>query len=245
MSCVVELLRSRLWPRAAALALMTIGVAACSGEVVAIQRQSVRLPRQSRNDRRRSRRRKPRPSAGWRARPLPPQTAQAAPPQSRARRRRARRGIAGGGRGMASYTPTSTRPGPPSSPRPAQRLRPRSPDRCSGAQACADRPLELGRRHPHHRRAGRHRRHHRAPLWRAGLRHHPGQQPHRAGDHPSRPATGHPALQPIADFAAAPHRRRAPHTSAAASSLRGTSRPPPAASPVGNPGVHVVAPARR
>ena len=32
MSRVVELLRSRLWPRAAALALMTIGVAACSGE---------------------------------------------------------------------------------------------------------------------------------------------------------------------------------------------------------------------
>ena len=33
MSCVLELLRSRSWPRAAVLALMTIGVAGCSGEV--------------------------------------------------------------------------------------------------------------------------------------------------------------------------------------------------------------------
>jgi len=31
MPCVVELLRSRLWPRAATLALITIGLAACSG----------------------------------------------------------------------------------------------------------------------------------------------------------------------------------------------------------------------
>jgi murein DD-endopeptidase MepM/ murein hydrolase activator NlpD len=32
MSCVVELLRSRLWPRGVTLALITIGLAACSGD---------------------------------------------------------------------------------------------------------------------------------------------------------------------------------------------------------------------
>jgi len=31
MPCLVELLRSRSWPRAATLALITIGLAACSG----------------------------------------------------------------------------------------------------------------------------------------------------------------------------------------------------------------------
>jgi len=121
MSCVLELLRSRSWPRAAALALMTIGVAACSGEAT----RFIESPYSSNNpDTTGSVARAPAVPAGRvESQPLPPQTAQPAPgPTS------STVGIAGGGRGLASYSPTSA---PPSSiPAPAY-----SPARPSAAGA--------------------------------------------------------------------------------------------------------------
>jgi len=131
MFCVHELLRSRSWPRAAVLALLTLGVAACSGEATRFGDNSNRnsettgsiSPSQAA------------PVGRVESRPLPAQTSQAPPPQpsasAPATTGTASQGIAGGGRGMASYTPlpaaaphaayTPAPASPPSSygPRPA------------------------------------------------------------------------------------------------------------------------------
>ena len=177
------------------------------------------------------------PAGRVESRPLPPQTAQAAPPcadDAPDAVRAASPAAAGGWRRTARRRLSS----PPARARrsDAARTSPTSPDR-SRRRSPRRRQLELGRRHRHHRRAGRHHREHRAPLRRAGLRDHPGQQPHRAGDHPSRPATGHSALQQLADS------RRRPRRPRHAAPLRsGKPRQVAAASPAGNPGVHVVAP---
>ncbi len=71
---------------------------------IAIQRQAPTLPEETPNQPDRSRRRKPRPPAGWRAshcrrRPRRPRRLLSAPSSA---------GISGGGRGLASYSPTST-----------------------------------------------------------------------------------------------------------------------------------------
>ena len=104
MSSVVELLRARasrahVWPRAAALAL-AVSVAACSGD--ASRLSDIRgnadatgsiPPAQAA------------PVGRVDSRPLPPQTAQVPQPGASASS-----GIAGGGRGMASYTPAAYAP---------------------------------------------------------------------------------------------------------------------------------------
>src|SRR5260370_1375055 len=105
MFCVHEPLRSRSWPRAAVLALLTVGVAACSGEATRFGDNSNKnnpeatgsiSPGQAA------------PVGRVESRPLPPQTSQLPPPQSGASAPAtvaASPGIAGGGRGLASYTP--------------------------------------------------------------------------------------------------------------------------------------------
>src|SRR5262245_14384737 len=113
MSRVIELSRSRLWPRAAALTLLTIGVAACSGESTRFSdswyggnpEATGSIPQGQ-------------PARAGRvdSRPLPPQTAQAQPAYPPAHATPGA-GTAGGGRGMASYTPgaNAARPVPPAS----------------------------------------------------------------------------------------------------------------------------------
>jgi murein DD-endopeptidase MepM/ murein hydrolase activator NlpD len=106
-------LRARLLSRAAVLALMTIGVAACSGDTSRFGDPSARnnpdatgsIPQGQAA-----------PVGRVESHPLPAQGAQLPPPQTSA-------GIAGGGRGMASYNPSVAGP---SSPPPAT-VRPSAP----------------------------------------------------------------------------------------------------------------------
>jgi murein DD-endopeptidase MepM/ murein hydrolase activator NlpD len=116
MSCVLELLRSRFWPRAAALTLMTIGVAACSGEVSRFS-EGTYAPRGNPETTGSLPPVQAAPAGRVESQPLPPQTAQAAPPIASAP---TSSGISGGGRGLASYSPTTV----PSSPLPSPGLRP-------------------------------------------------------------------------------------------------------------------------
>ena len=126
MSCVLELLRSRSWPRAAVLALMTIGVAGCSGEVSRFD-ESPYVSRSNPEPTGSIPPAQAAPAGRVESSPLPPQTAQAAPPDP-VMSAPASSGVAGGGRGLASYSPTSTPPsvtGPSSSPaRPSAALAP-------------------------------------------------------------------------------------------------------------------------
>jgi murein DD-endopeptidase MepM/ murein hydrolase activator NlpD len=108
MSCVIELLRARPWRRAAALALMTIGVAACSGESSRFSDN----PFGSRGGPETTASIPPgqtAPVSRVESRPLPPQTAQLPPPQSGAPAS-VSAGTAGGGRGLASYSPGQAPP---------------------------------------------------------------------------------------------------------------------------------------
>jgi murein DD-endopeptidase MepM/ murein hydrolase activator NlpD len=107
MSCLVEWLRSPLWPRAAAVALMAIGVAACSGDTSRFNDSpfSSKGPEATGS----IQQAQAAPAGRVESRPLPPQTAQTsgapygASPTSL--------GTAGGGRGMASYSPATARSG--------------------------------------------------------------------------------------------------------------------------------------
>ena len=100
MSRVVELLRSRLWPRAAMLALIAVGAAACSSETTRFNdnpfgsrsgpEATGSIPQAQAA-----------PGGRVESGPLPPQPG--AP---------AAGGIAGGGRGMASYTPSAVAKSP-------------------------------------------------------------------------------------------------------------------------------------
>jgi murein DD-endopeptidase MepM/ murein hydrolase activator NlpD len=107
MPSLVEVLRPWSWPRAAALTLMTIGVAGCSAESTRFSdnpnarvETTASIPAAQ-----------PAPAGRVESRPLPPVGAQAAPPPtpSRPETVAASQGMAGGGRGMASYAPS----GPP------------------------------------------------------------------------------------------------------------------------------------
>jgi murein DD-endopeptidase MepM/ murein hydrolase activator NlpD len=102
MSCVVELPRSRFWPRAAALMLMSIGVAACSSDS---SRFGDSLFGARNNPEATGSIPQSPPGSHVDSRPLPAQTAQAPQPATSA-------GTSGGGRGMASYTPGAVRPKP-------------------------------------------------------------------------------------------------------------------------------------
>src|SRR5712692_3279852 len=110
MPSLVEVLRPWSWPRAAALTLMTIGVAGCSAESTRFSdnpnarvETTASIPAGQ-----------PAPAGRVESRPLPPVTAQAAPAPtpSRPETVAASQGMAGGGRGMASYAPG----GPPPTP---------------------------------------------------------------------------------------------------------------------------------
>jgi murein DD-endopeptidase MepM/ murein hydrolase activator NlpD len=107
MCCVVDSWRARssrvgIWPRVAALALMTIGVAACSSD-------TSRFGDSSRGNAEATGSLPPAqaaPVGRVESHPLPAQTAQAAPPlPPQQQYASASSGIAGGGRGMASYSP--------------------------------------------------------------------------------------------------------------------------------------------
>jgi murein DD-endopeptidase MepM/ murein hydrolase activator NlpD len=99
MSCVLELLRSRFWPRAAALALMTIGVAACSGEVSRFS-EGTYAPRGNPETTGTLPPVQAAPAGRVESQPLPPQAAAPGAPSST--------GISGGGRGLASYSPAAS-----------------------------------------------------------------------------------------------------------------------------------------
>ena len=105
MPSLVEVLRPWSWPRAAALTLMTIGVAGCSAESGRFNdnpnarvETTASIPAAQ-----------PVSAGRVESRPLPPATAQTAPPPMAARPDTvaANQGMAGGGRGMASYTPNT------------------------------------------------------------------------------------------------------------------------------------------
>jgi murein DD-endopeptidase MepM/ murein hydrolase activator NlpD len=111
MSCVVELLRAR---RVAVLALMTISLAACSGETQRFSNNNYD-PYAYRGSADATGSMPPAqaaPAGRVDSQPLPPQGAQ---PQygasAPATYSTASYGTAGGGRGMASYTPSTTPPG--------------------------------------------------------------------------------------------------------------------------------------
>jgi murein DD-endopeptidase MepM/ murein hydrolase activator NlpD len=106
MAPIVQWLRSPL-PRAAALALTTIGIAACSGESARFNEN----PFSGKNSPEATGSTQPAaaaPVSRVESRPLPPQSAQlqTAPPTTNGAT--AGSGIAGGGKGMASYTPSPT-----------------------------------------------------------------------------------------------------------------------------------------
>ena len=90
MSCVLEMLRARCWPRVAALALTTIGVAACSGDASRFNESPFSSAMHSRGDR--LDRARGRRSVGWRAGRLLRSPAQFScrGPERRARRLAAR-----------------------------------------------------------------------------------------------------------------------------------------------------------
>ncbi len=102
MSCVIEPLRS--WPRAAALALVAVGLAACSADSSRLNEN----PFATRgNDATGTVPPAPAAPAGRvESRPLPPQTAQLPSPHQPAAAPLGT-GVAGGGRGMASYSPAA------------------------------------------------------------------------------------------------------------------------------------------
>jgi murein DD-endopeptidase MepM/ murein hydrolase activator NlpD len=104
MFCVHEPLRSRSWPRAAVLALLTVGVAACSGEATRFGENPNRNNPESTGSISSG---QAAPVGRVESRPLP-QTSQLPPAQSGASAPAtvaASPGIAGGGRGLASYSP--------------------------------------------------------------------------------------------------------------------------------------------
>src|SRR5262245_23488356 len=105
MSRVIELSRSRLWPRAAALTVLTIGGAAGRGESTRFRDNPYRGNSDAPGS---SPQGQTRPVGRVDSRPLPPQSAQAQPAYP------AGGGTAGGGRGLASYTPGAGSAHPPS-----------------------------------------------------------------------------------------------------------------------------------
>jgi murein DD-endopeptidase MepM/ murein hydrolase activator NlpD len=228
MSCVVELSRSRFWPRAAALALMSIGVAACSGE-------SSRLsdsPFGSRSNPEATGsipQSQAAPAGRVDSRPLPPQTAQAqpgyqpasaAPPPAGA-------GTAGGGRGLASYTPSPSRPGAPANPE------------VTGSVAAAPKPAPTGHW-----------------TWDGGTpvtvaqgdtvdsiarRYGVPASAIIQSNNMTQPATVHPGQQlVIPRYSAAPGATAAPATRPAPAPSAHRPASAPAMSQAGHPGVHVV-----
>jgi murein DD-endopeptidase MepM/ murein hydrolase activator NlpD len=114
MSSVVERLRSRLWPSASVLALV-IGVGGCSGEATRFNENPY-----ARNNPEATgsiQQQHAAPAGQIESRPLPPPTAQQAPPATAKPATVASNGgMAGGSKGMSSYTPppsTGVRPAAP------------------------------------------------------------------------------------------------------------------------------------
>ena len=136
MSCVVGLLRSRLWPLASMLALAT-GLAGCSGESTRFNENpfSSKAPADTTAS---VPQYQAAPVARIESQPLPPAAARPAPVA-------ANHGTVGGGRGLASYTPAAAG----STPYPAVASRPLPPPDVTGsvvpAASQAARPLPGGR----------------------------------------------------------------------------------------------------
>jgi murein DD-endopeptidase MepM/ murein hydrolase activator NlpD len=97
---VREWLRSPSWPRVVALALTAFGVAACSGDASRLNDNPI-ASRANADTTGTVTQPQAMPVARVESRPLPPQTAQVTPVSLGG----ARSGVAGGGKGMASYTP--------------------------------------------------------------------------------------------------------------------------------------------
>ncbi len=192
MRSVHELWRPRRRAPLAALAVLTLATAGCSSNSNRFNNpfsnpfSSSPAPETTGSV--------PAPSGRVETRPLPQTQAQyqsgPLPPPSRpATVRPASYGTSGGGSGIATYQPAPARAdvtGSVSAPAPAP-----APGH-QGKHGAGQ--LELGRRHRRHRRCQRDRQHHRAPLRRAGLRHHAGQRHRRSAHDPSGSAAGHPAL---------------------------------------------------
>jgi hypothetical protein len=128
------------WSRAVAVALTTVGIAACSGESSRFSEN----PFSGKNGPEATgsiQQAAAAPISRVESRPLPSQTGQ--PPTSPPATHSATvsPGVVGGGKGMASYTPV---------PSPV-RSGASGVSEVTGAntQACPERQLELGRRHPH------------------------------------------------------------------------------------------------
>jgi murein DD-endopeptidase MepM/ murein hydrolase activator NlpD len=121
MASLVEVFRPWSWPRAATLTLITISLAGCSAE-------SLRF---SDNPNARVETTGSVPAGRVESRPLPPATAQAAPPSGAGQPMTiaADTGMAGGGRGLASFNPSSR-------PTPATEV--------TGSVAAAPRPAPSG-----------------------------------------------------------------------------------------------------
>jgi murein DD-endopeptidase MepM/ murein hydrolase activator NlpD len=136
MSRVIELSRSRLWPRAAALTLLTIGVAACSGESTRFSDNPYRGNPEATGSIPQG---QTAPVGRVDSRPLPPQSAQAQPAYP------AGGGTAGGGRGLASYTPGAGSAHPPSAT--AARPMPPATTEVTGSVAPAQRPAPAASGH--------------------------------------------------------------------------------------------------
>ena len=210
---------------------MTIGVAACSGEVISIQRWPI-LPRRLRDHRIEL------GDAGRARRPSGEPAASAAiiatlrRPYSGSASAAVGAGVAGRGQGHDLVQPRARR----------VRTRRTGPeiDRLggTGVQAGSKLALELGRRHPRYRRArGQPSIRSRAAM---AFRHAPSSRPTIS----LRQATIHPGQQLVI-----PRYSPSPVATARAATVArplSAHRPAPSAamSPAGNPGVHVVAPGR-
>ncbi len=228
MPSLAEVLRPWSWPRAAALTLMTVGIAGCSAESFRFNdnpnarvETTASIPSAQ-----------PAPAGRVESRPLPPATAQAAPPPSASRPDTvaAGTGMAGGGRGMASYAPGS----PGRAPTPTQDV--------TGSVVAAPKPAPSGHW-----------------TWEGGTpvtvaagetvesisrRHGVPASAIMQANNLTPPGTIHPGQQlviprynqsPVASAAPPPTRAAVPVPAKAATSAA-------ASGPGANPGVHVVAP---
>ena len=140
MPTVVELLRPWLWPRVAALALMTVGVTACSGDSTRFNDNTyAQNPYGSRNPNEVTGSVASAPAGRVESRPLPA-TAQQFPPPTANRPGTVASGTAGGGKGMASYNPAPAHGSAPAQVAP----RPSPGTEITGSVAPAPRPAPSG-----------------------------------------------------------------------------------------------------
>ena len=206
-----EWLRSPSWPRVVALALTAFGVAACSGDASRLNDNPI-ATRANPDTTGTITQPQAVPVGRVESRPLPPQTAQVTPVSLGG----TRSGVAGGGKGMASYTPGL------SSAAPAEATGTIAPKPAPSGHWTWDggTPVTVGPADTHRDDC--------APLRSARFSDHQDQQSRLRTEHPTRSASRHPAIRPSLASAQAPQAPTAPKTIAAAT-------------PASTAGVHVVA----